>query len=70
MNITPLYEFDINDRDLLKRYWESYHAQLIPISHVKELRIMQQKFTNNKSKESYDHFRCLTLVNQENVTTE
>ncbi len=56
MNITPLYEFDINDRDLLKRYWESYHAQLIPISHVKELRIMQQKFTNNKNYDKYELF--------------
>lgn len=70
MKLISLYEFDNEDKELLLRYWEAYHAQFIPISYVKELRIMQQKFTNNKSKESYEHFGYFTLINQENTTTE
>lgn len=65
-----IHEFNSDDRELLKRYWDSYHRYEIPISDVKELKIMQQKFTNNKSKESYEHFGYFTLINQENTTTE
>ena len=56
-------EFTHDDKLLLNEYWYSYHHNLIPLGHVLGLKIMQEKFFNNKSKDSYEGIGYFTFIN-------
>jgi hypothetical protein len=59
---TKIKEPDESVVDLRKK-WEMYHNGWITFSDVLENKVMHQKFTNNKSKESYEGFGYFSLVN-------
>ncbi len=49
----------------LRQKWQMFHSDWITLEDVLENKIMEQKFTNNKSEYRYEGFGYFTLVNSD-----
>jgi hypothetical protein len=63
-------QFTTEDRTVLLQYWQAFHMReisIMPVTlpQVLNLKIMKEKFTNNKSEYRYENFGYFTLVNSD-----
>lgn len=63
-------KFTHDDRITLLQYWQAFHMReisIMPVTlpQVLNLKIMKEKFENNKSQYNYEGFGYFTLVNSD-----